>query len=1456
MNKRRLKIGFASLIGAVTLGLTITAVSSNGGFAFSRTDGGLYSITLNSTNKVTSNGDHLMYTANGGEVTFTYTNTSRHVSLLDGGTVTNKDRITSINTFSCSYSGSGYLTFKTSLDNSTWSAESDAIASEQEYTINSHPYYLALTAHGSVTILSARYTFTCIPNSSSSEYTKVTSDDDLTDGEYLIVYEAGSVAFDGSLDTLDATDNTIAVTIENNAITATDEIDASAFTIDMTDGTIQSASGYYIGATSNSNSLNTSKETAYTNSISVNEDEATIESSGGAYLRYNAASNQNRFRYYKSSSYTGQKAIHLYKKGGSSTPASEITKITVKSSKTTFNTKDKLEDYLNGITVDIEYDDSTKNVNNVAYADLSTYKLTLTLLNPSGTSYETSTAFGTSGNWTIRVSDKDDNIHGDVAIIVEAIPVSSITIGGTLTVEAGKTTQLTATVSPDYADNPSVTWESDDTSVATVSTTGLVTGVAVGTAKITATATDGRAKYGEVTIEVTEATVVDDEGVFELLQSGAPAIGDYVVIASGTSGSVYAMSSEQKTSNRAGISTTVTNSTITRDSNSEFAAFEIQEGSAEGTYAFYDHLNEGYLYAASSTANQLKLESTISSNSSFTISGTTIQANGTNSRKLMRYNPNNGSPLFACYATNTNVGNGPSIYVKQGQKVYANSIDISGPDSTSTGSTENYSVSYTPENTNVRNVTWTSSTTGVATIEDGVLTAVSAGTTTITASVPGENSTTIKATKKVTVSDVAVTGISLNKSTLTLEIDETSTLIETVLPTNATNKAVTWTSSDSAVASVTSGVVKGKSAGGATITATTADGGFVATCKVTVNAASGGDTPVGGSDTLTREITGVSGTSYSEWSGKTGESGAVYAGQSAGDHDSIQLRSNNSNSGIVTTTSGGIIASVTIDWNSNTASGRTVNVYGSHSAYTAASNLYASGTQGTLLGTIVYGTSTSLEISSGDYEYVGVRSASGALYMNSITFVWGSSEPIYPTAITFKDSDMELGLGKSTTLGVSFTPSNANQNKTLTWSSSNSSVVAVSNGTITAKAIGTATITASTKNQSNATISDSIKITVVETALDKWTIMIYMCGSDLETDNSLATSDLKEILSVSGQPSDINIIVETGGAKTWHMTNPTVSSTKLERWHIRDQQMIKDDSLAIASMEKQSTFQSFLEWGLTEYPAEKTGVIMWDHGGAMMGVCCDEKYEYEGITDDVVIAAVDGAFSKVGKTDNLEWIGYDACLMGVQDIADLNSQRFNYMVASEELESGYGWDYDNWLDNLYAYNDTESVLTEICTSFINDGRKSSDETLAWYDLSKAEAYRTAWENMALQLKSKLSDSNKSSFISLVKSCKTYGSDDYNDDYMDYCVFDAKDFVNKLAANSTFKPDASYTNAVLTAHSNLVKCSKKGSSAGNSYGITMFFPAGGYTGMSYYYTTAMTRFTNWRYLCTTYKGSNS
>ena len=154
-----------------------------------------------------------------------------------------------------------------------------------------------------------------VPPTLGDKYVKVTSTADLTSGQYLIVYEDGNVAFNGGLDVLDVENNTIDVTINEDEITATNVTSAAEFTIDITAGTIKSASGYYIGQNSNANGLASSTTVEYTNTISIdNEGNAVVVSSGGAYLRYNSASNQNRFRYYKSSSYTAQKAIQLYKK--------------------------------------------------------------------------------------------------------------------------------------------------------------------------------------------------------------------------------------------------------------------------------------------------------------------------------------------------------------------------------------------------------------------------------------------------------------------------------------------------------------------------------------------------------------------------------------------------------------------------------------------------------------------------------------------------------------------------------------------------------------------------------------------------------------------------------------------------------------------------------------------------------------------------------------------------------------------------------------------------------------------------------------------------------------------------------------------------------------------------------------------------------------------------------------
>ena len=152
-------------------------------------------------------------------------------------------------------------------------------------------------------------------------YQKVTSAPSDWSGTYLIVYEDGSKAFNGSLATLDAANNNISVTIAANIIASNPTTDASSFVIAKSgeNYTIKSSSGYYIGRTTNSNGLDaTSTGTAYTNTISYNDGNVDILSSGGAYLRFNNGGSEQRFRFFKSSSYTGQQAIQLYRRIGAS----------------------------------------------------------------------------------------------------------------------------------------------------------------------------------------------------------------------------------------------------------------------------------------------------------------------------------------------------------------------------------------------------------------------------------------------------------------------------------------------------------------------------------------------------------------------------------------------------------------------------------------------------------------------------------------------------------------------------------------------------------------------------------------------------------------------------------------------------------------------------------------------------------------------------------------------------------------------------------------------------------------------------------------------------------------------------------------------------------------------------------------------------------------------------------
>ena len=146
----------------------------------------------------------------------------------------------------------------------------------------------------------------------------------------------------------------------------------------------------------------------------------------------------------------------------------------------------------------------------------------------------------------------------------------------------------------------------------------------------------------------------------------------------------------------------------------------------------------------------------------------------------------------------------------------------------------------TPSDLPNKNVTWTSSNTSVATVSNaGIVTPIANGTATITATTTdGSN---LSAFCEVTVSiPVPVTGVTLNQSSLQFDyIGEIANLEATVLPENADNKKVKWTSSNESVCIVSNGMVVAVGMGTSVVIATTEDGGFMAVCVVTVTSATG-----------------------------------------------------------------------------------------------------------------------------------------------------------------------------------------------------------------------------------------------------------------------------------------------------------------------------------------------------------------------------------------------------------------------------------------------------------------------------------------------------------------------------------------------------------------------------------------------------------------------------------------
>lgn len=291
-----------------------------------------------------------------------------------------------------------------------------------------------------------------------------------------------------------------------------------------------------------------------------------------------------------------------------------------------------------------------------------------------------------------------------------------------------------------------------------------------------------------------------------------------------------------------------------------------------------------------------------------------------------------------------------------------------------------------------KNVTYSSSEQNVAEINNttGEITIKNCGTTTITAELKSENAT---ASYELTVNKTAAT-LEFEQPSYAVNFDEIITLKAV---SNNPDAQITYstTEGDWYIDETSGEFLAGTTAGSVTVTATMAESdkytGATATC--TVNIVDPNQQVY--SDVITAADLKGEVDTYKDFSGVKKTSGAVYAGNSAYKDGSIQLRSKNSNSGIVATTSGGRISQIIITWDNSTADARQIDVYGNTNPYTSAAELYETSgntNQGELIGSLAKG-ETTLTI-EGNYPYVGIRSNDGALYIKDITFVWEKvSEP-------------------------------------------------------------------------------------------------------------------------------------------------------------------------------------------------------------------------------------------------------------------------------------------------------------------------------------------------------------------------------------------------------------------------------------------------------------------------------
>ena len=326
---------------------------------------------------------------------------------------------------------------------------------------------------------------------------------------------------------------------------------------------------------------------------------------------------------------------------------------------------------------------------------------------------------------------------------------------------------------------------------------------------------------------------------------------------------------------------------------------------------------------------------------------------------------------------------------------------------------------------------------------------------------------------------------------------------------------------------------------------------------------------------------------------------------------------------------------------------------------------------------------------------------------------------------------------------------------------------------------------------------------------DTATIMIYMCGTDLESRSSMGTYDLQEMLAANFG-SGINLLVYTGGCKGWK--NNQVSSSTNQIWQVKDGKMIcLEDNLGSVPMTDPSTLSGYIQYCAANYPASRYELILWDHGGgSVSGYGYDEKFASSGSMN---LAGLDTALKAGGV--KFDFIGFDACLMATAETALTMAPYADYLIASEETEPGVGWYYTDWLTAFGADTSmpTIQVGQKIVDSFVEvcaQKCRGQATTLSVIDLAELEKTLPSALAAFSQSTAKLIREQEYQTVSNARNGAR--------EFAQSSKIDQVDLVH-LAQNLGTQEGKALTDVLLSA----VKYNRTSSNMTNAYGVSIYFP---------------------------------